>query len=181
MENEESETNDDQIVEYVNSSQLEYIGFTNVTDSMVKELNETLAKYNIASKEQIAHFLSQCYVESDIWRVEIDWAKDNYAHIIGGPDYRGAGAIHISHKYTYDDFFEYIGVDINEIGVAPYIYVDENYYWESAGWYWSIFKGINGIINSDTTVEEVTRIVNGGDGGLNDRKAAYERAMEVID
>ena len=55
-ENEESETNGDQIVEYVNSSQLEYIGFTNVTDSMVKELNETLAKYNITSKEQIAHF-----------------------------------------------------------------------------------------------------------------------------
>lgn len=87
----ESETNDNQIIEYVTASQLEYIGFNNVTDSMVKELNETLAKYNITSKEQITHFLSQCYVESGTWRIEIDWSGDNYAHIIGGPDYRGAG------------------------------------------------------------------------------------------
>lgn len=155
VESEEEEENDDQATEYVDASQLEHIGFNNVTDSMVEELNEILAKYNITTKEQISHFLSQCFVES--WHgnglIEIDWARDNYAHIIGGPDYRGAGAIHISHKYTYDDFFKYIGVDINEIGVAPYIYVDENYYWESAGWYWSIFKDINSKINSSTTVE----------------------------
>ncbi len=167
-------------IEYVNKYQLEYIGFNNVTDSMVKELNETLIKYDITTKEQISHFLAQCYVESGIWRIEIDWAGDNYDHIIGGPDYRGAGAIHISHKYTYSEFFKYIGIDINEIGVVPYIYVDENYYWESAGWYWSVFKEINGSINSDTTVEQITRIVNGGNGGLYDRKAAYERADKII-
>ena len=82
-ENEESETSDDQIVEYVNASQLEYVGFINVTDLMVRELNETIVKYNITTKKQIAHFLSQCYVESGIWRIEIDWAGDNYAYIIG--------------------------------------------------------------------------------------------------
>ena len=179
-QDEEKEDNDDQATEYVDASQLEYIGFNNVTDSMVEELNETLAKYNITTKEQIAHFLSQCYVESGTWRIEIDWAGDDYAHIIGGPDYRGSGAIHISHKYTYDDYFDYIGVDINEIGIAPYIYVDENCYWDSAGWYWSIFKDVYSRIDSSTTVEEVTRVVNGGDYGLKEREAAYERACEVL-
>ena len=59
-------------------------------------------------------------------------------------------------------------------------YVTENYAWEAAGWFWSVNKEINQTIDNETTVLEVTRKVNGGENGLNDRETAYKTACEVI-
>ena len=57
-----------------------------------------------------------------------------------------------------------------------------SYSWEVAGWYWSKLKKINNKISedSDFSVEEVTKIINGGDKALDERKKAYEKCCEKI-
>lgn len=57
-----------------------------------------------------------------------------------------------------------------------------SYSWEVAGWYWRKLTKINNKINEDPdfSVEEVTKIVNGGDKILDERKKAYEKCCEKI-
>ncbi len=57
-----------------------------------------------------------------------------------------------------------------------------SYSWEVAGWYWSKLTKINNKINENpnSSVEEVAKIVNGGDKALDERKKAYEKCCEKI-
>ena len=57
-----------------------------------------------------------------------------------------------------------------------------SYSWEVAGWYCSKLKKINNKISEDPdfSVEEVKKIVNGGDKALDERKKAYEKCCEKI-
>ena len=49
---------------FVTAAQLKTLGWVNVNDDMVRELNYTLHKFNITTRERIRHFISQCTHES---------------------------------------------------------------------------------------------------------------------
>ncbi|MCL2088716.1 MAG: minor capsid protein [Oscillospiraceae bacterium] len=187
----------------VTAEQLSYIGFANITDEMVEDLNRVLVKYGITTKEQIAHFLAQCLVESWNGRslTEINWTnypnssqEEDRIHFntmygnrndlgnLGvntndGYNYRGAGYIQLTGRYNYQQFADYIG-DPNVMQGAEY--VAANYAWEVAAWFWTEFKDINSQITPDTTVREVTRTVQGGSGELEEREEAFLRAMDIL-
>ena len=58
-------------------------------------------------------------------------------------------------------------------------YVAAEYPFTSAGVWWEM-NYMNDLIDGGATVEQVTRRVNGGYNGLEDRKHYYLRCTEVI-
>lgn len=58
-------------------------------------------------------------------------------------------------------------------------YVASRYPWTSAGFWWHK-NGMNALCDSNPSVEQVTRRVNGGYNGLADRKYWYNRCVAVI-
>jgi len=104
-----------------------------------------------------------------------------------GAFFRGAGAIHITGRANYQAFSDYMGDE--RIITDGALYVGQNYYWESAGFYWSIGKpgtanddryDLNKKCDENASVEVITGIINGGQSKLQDRKDAYAYFSEVI-
>ena len=177
------------------------------TQEDVDELNRILWKYEINTPNRIAHFLAQCAVESQrgYGRVEQynppdpityftgEYENNNRAKNLGntekgdGPLFSGAGAIHITGRANYQAFSDYMGDE--RIITDGALYVGQNYYWESAGFYWSIGKprtanddryDLNKKCDENASVEVITRIINGGKSKLEEREKAYAYFSEVI-
>lgn len=182
-------------------------GTRGITQEDVDELNRILWKYEINTPNRIAHFLAQCAVESQrgYGRVEQynppdpityftgEYENNNRAKNLGntekgdGPLFSGAGAIHITGGANYQAFSDYMGDE--RIITDGALYVGQNYYWESAGFYWSIGKprtanddryDLNKKCDENASVEVITRIINGGKSKLEEREKAYAYFSEVI-
>lgn len=182
-------------------------GTRGITQEDVDELNRILWKYEIDTPNRIAHFLAQCAVESQrgYGRVEQynppdpityftgEYENNNRAKNLGntekgdGPLFSGAGAIHITGRANYQAFSDYMGDE--RIITDGALYVGQNYYWESAGFYWSIGKprtanddryDLNKKCDENASVEVITRIINGGKSKLEEREKAYAYFSEVI-
>ena len=176
--------------EYVNKQQL--AGIWNCAESLIRddeilELNRCLEKYNITNTLRIRHFLSQTAHESGggKWKKEL---SDGY-YLEGrtdignvnpgdGPKYKGAGYIQLTGRANYQAFSDYIGNDpkIMDIGVD---HVAEVYPFTSAGFWWTN-NNMNSLCDSNPSVEQVTKRVNGGYNGLDDRKYYYGRCERYI-
>ncbi len=165
--------------------QLEYVWNRVVSDSQVNELNICLEKFNINTKSRICHFISQISHESGAGKYtkEIasgdayEWREDLGNNQRGdGRRFKGAGYIQLTGRANYQAFANYMkdykimeGVD----------YVAEKYPFTSAGFWWHN-NNMNSLCDKNPTVEQVTRRVNGGYNGLDDRKYYYQRCLEVI-
>lgn len=171
---------------YVTGEQLRQIGWTVVNDRMVNDLNRCLKEYNITTLSRIRHFISQCSHESGggKWTKELadgnayNWRQDLGNTQYGdGPKFKGGGYIQLTGRYNYTQFANAMGdQNIVNIGVD---YVAQNYPWTSAGFWWHR-NGMNALCDTNPSVEQVTRRVNGGYNGLADRKYWYNRCVEVI-
>ena len=92
-----------------------------------------------------------------------------------GFTYRGRGIIQLTGKDLYDNCGKAIGVDlINQ----PHLLVEPNIACMSAGWFWNK-KGLNDLADSKD-YETMTKRINGGLTGLNDRKAKIAEALSVL-
>ena len=173
-----------------------------LTDNMLLKLNAALSEYSIIDKNSLRHFLAQCCVESGCGEILLEKHSSKftspqeyfrsrdfkeYNNVPGSPameddgaKYRGAGYIQKTWKDAYYKFAKYIGDD--EILNRGCEYVAANYAWESAGWFWSVFKKLNSLIENepDITVDRVTKIVNGGYTALEKRIEVYNRSCDVI-
>lgn len=92
-----------------------------------------------------------------------------------GFKYRGRGAIQLTGKDNYTRFAAAIGKTIEET-VAHLETLDGAI--ESACWFWKT-NGLNAIADKDDIVT-MTKKINGGTIGLEDRKAHYEKAKQVL-
>jgi putative chitinase len=92
-----------------------------------------------------------------------------------GYKYRGRGAIQLTGKDNYTRFAAAIGKTIEET-VAHLETIDGAI--ESACWFWKT-NGLNAIADKDDIVA-MTKKINGGTIGLEDRKAHYEKAKQVL-
>ncbi len=89
--------------------------------------------------------------------------------------YRGRGAIQITGKYNYDKCGRALGVDL----VAhPELLADPMQACRSAAWFWAR-NGLNALADEEDVVG-ITRRVNGGLLGLDERMAYYHTALEVL-
>ena len=148
-------------------------------------MNKCLKRFDITTPARIRHFLSQTAHESGGGRYMKELASGEayeYRKDLGntqpgdGPKYKGAGYIQLTGRANYQDFCNFIRDPRVMEGVD---YVADNYPFTSAGFWWSNNR-MNELVDGGASVEMVTKRVNGGYNGLDDRKKYYQRCLEVI-
>ena len=92
-----------------------------------------------------------------------------------GFKFHGRGIIQLTGRELYDNCGKAIGVDlINQ----PNLLVEPHYAAMSAGWFWHK-KGLNALADS-ADYDTMTKRINGGLNGLDDRKAKIAKAISVL-
>lgn len=156
-----------------------------IQDSEIVELNQCLQKFQINTSSRIRHFISQISHESGGGRYKEELASGSeyeYRSDLGniqsgdGRKYKGAGYIQLTGRANYQAFANYIQDDKVMTGVT---YVANTYPFTSAGFWWYSNR-MNDLCDSNPTVEQVTRRVNGGLNGIEDRKMYFKRCCDVI-
>jgi putative chitinase len=89
--------------------------------------------------------------------------------------YLGRGLIQLTGKENYEHCGNAIGVDI--IG-NPNLLIEPEYAALSAGWFWNK-KGLNSLADSGD-IDTMTKRINGGLHGIDDRKAKIAKALSVL-
>jgi putative chitinase len=90
-------------------------------------------------------------------------------------NFLGRGLIQLTGKENYANCGTALGVDF--IG-NPTLLIDPRYAALSAGWFWNK-KGLNALADS-SDIETMTKRINGGLIGLDDRKAKIAKALSVL-
>lgn len=149
-------------------------------------LNECFKMYEINTLLRICHFLAQVMHESGNFyyfeEIASGKAYEGRADLGNtqpgdGVKYKGRGIIQITGRANYTKLSEDLKVDfVNQ----PELLSNMKWGVISAGWYWNKRK-INAIADLDDVLK-VTKKVNGGTNGLEDRKKYLARAKkELID
>lgn len=92
-----------------------------------------------------------------------------------GFKYRGRGIIQLTGKEAYDNCGKAIGLDlINQ----PQLLAAPNNAVMSAGWFWNK-KGLNALADAQD-FETMTKRINGGLLGLDDRRTKIAKALSIL-
>lgn len=89
--------------------------------------------------------------------------------------FRGRGLKQLTGRENYTNFGKSIGMTAEE--AAVYVATEKGAI-ESACWFWNRNK-LNAVADADDIVK-MTKIINGGDIGLADRKSRYEAAKKIL-
>jgi putative chitinase len=89
--------------------------------------------------------------------------------------YLGRGLIQLTGKENYANCGSGIGVDLL---ADPTLLLDPRYATLSAGWFWNK-KGLNALADTGDAVT-ITKRINGGALGLDDRLAKTDKALRVL-
>jgi len=152
-------------------------------------LNETMGEYHIDTPLRQAHFLAQIGHESGELRYvrELASGKDydtgRLAKNLGntpeedgdGQRYKGRGLIQISGTANYRDLSRDLGEDFL---ANPQLLETPCYAAMSAGWFWNK-KNLNTFADQDL-IRTITKRINGGFNGLEDRKRLLDIAKKVL-
>ena len=147
-------------------------------------LAETLASYRIDTRLRIAHFLGQTCHESAGFRTTEEFASgaryEGRADLGNdqpgdGPRYKGRGLLQLTGRANYRELGAILGVGLEqdpELAAEPVLSL------KIACEYWKRRK-INAACDRDDIVE-VTKLVNGGSNGLEDRRRYTTKAKTAI-
>ena len=147
-------------------------------------LNETMQKYGITTALRKAHFLAQTAHESDGFNTNEEYASG--ADYEGRRDlgntksgdgvrFKGRGLIQVTGRSNYAECGNDLGVDLIN---NPQRLADFDLACLSAGWYWDT-RNLNSYADDDDILT-ITRIINGGLNGLDDRQDYLDRAKQVF-
>jgi putative chitinase len=140
-------------------------------------------RYEISTPRRIAHFLAQVGHESGDLRYHEEIASGlayegrldlGNTEPGDGPRFKGRGLIQLTGRANYAAYGEAIGRDLTvgenweQVAEDPLLATDV------AGWFWSCHK-LNAPADAGN-IRRVTRVINGGYNGLNDRIARLGRA-----
>jgi putative chitinase len=92
-----------------------------------------------------------------------------------GWKFRGRGLKQLTGRNNYDAFAKTVGMTADES--AEYVATEKGAI-ESACWFWNT-KKLNAVADAGDIVK-MTKIINGGDIGLADRKKRYEDAIAIL-
>jgi len=92
-----------------------------------------------------------------------------------GWNFHGRGLIQLTGRENYERCGKAIGVDLTS---QPNLLVEPNYAAMSAGWFWNK-TGLNALADAKD-YDTMTKRINGGLIGLDDRKAKIAKALQVL-
>lgn len=169
----------------VTREQLQQIGWKNVSELVLKDLNSCLEKFNINTTARIRHFISQCSHESACGLYTKELAngtayegRRDLGNIKNGDGkkYKGAGYLQLTGRNNYQALANYLNDQSIMQGVD---YVATNYPWTSAGFWW-YKNNMNNLCDKGATCKEITYKVNGGYNGLADRLNYYNKCCNAL-
>ena len=152
------------------------------------DLNRCLKTYDITTPNRIRHFIAQCSLESALGKYTQEQGGPRYfsryegrkslGNFIKGDGlrFKGAGYIQLTGRFNYQKFANSIG-DNNVMKGAKY--VSKNYPWSSAGFWWKS-NNMNALCDKGASVKTITKRVNGGYRGLDQRAKYYKRACSIF-
>jgi putative chitinase len=155
-----------------------------VADELVKYLPEILEQYGINTRLRVAHFLAQLAHESDHFRTLEEYASGSAyegRRDLGntrrgdGRRYKGRGPIQVTGRFNYRKYGQLLGVDLEnnpELAATPRIGL------LIAAEFWKQNR-LNELADDDNG-KHITRRINGGYNGLNDRLSKIKRAKNVL-
>ena len=159
------------------------------------EINQVTTIAGIALHTELAHFVAQTIFETAGYRrwAEPSWVARAYEGRADlgntqqgdGVRFRGRGAIHLTGRDNYRRFGAWVvghplpGV----VGVNPVDHPDflltPPYRFLAAAYYWSMTPGLAQAAREDDVVV-VTRLIQGGTGGLAERTRLTARSLKVF-
>ncbi len=154
----------------------------------VPALNTAMDRFGIVGTPRVAAFIAQVGHESGQFR----WAEGVWgptAQQVGyegradlgntvpgdGSKYRGRGLIQITGRANYAACGEALGLDLIN---NPQLLELPQHAAMSAAWFWSM-KGLNTLADQGDFVK-ITRRINGGINGLEDRLLLWDKAKKVL-
>ena len=157
-------------------------------------LNATMGKYAIITRLRMAAFIAQIGHESGQLRHVRELGNNAYlakydtgrlAQRLGntpeadgdGQLYRGRGLIQVTGRANYEACSEALFGDSRLLN-TPELLEQPVYAALSAGWFWQR-AGLNTLADKGDFLT-ITKRINGGTNGLDERKALYQRALEVL-
>lgn len=160
----------------------------------VPGLNATMGKFAIITRLRMAAFIAQIGHESGQLRYVRELGNDKYlakydtgrlAQRLGntpeadgdGQKYRGRGCIQVTGRANYEACSEALFGDSRLLN-TPELLEQPVYAALSAGWFWQK-EGLNTLADKGDFLA-ITKRINGGTNGLEDREALYKRALEVL-
>ena len=160
----------------------------------VPGLNATMGKYAIITRLRMAAFIAQVGHESGQLRHVRELGNNAYlakyntgrlAQRLGntpeadgdGQLYRGRGLIQVTGRANYEACSEALFGDSRLLN-TPELLEQPVYAAMSAGWFW-LRAGLNTLADKGDFLT-ITQRINGGTNGLDERKALYKRALEVL-
>lgn len=150
-------------------------------------LNYAMLKFGINTKSRQAMFLAQIYHESlglKYWEelasgVAYEGRKDlGNINKGDGVKYKGRSPIQLTGRLNYREFGKKLGIKLEE---NPELAKEPKTGFLIACLFWSV-RGLNLVADKDTidNFKRVTRIINGGYNGLEDRINQWERIKKII-
>ena len=159
-----------------------------VAGVFVPVLNTAMQRYQIVGRKRVAAFIAQLGHESgqlryvrEIWGPTPAQAKYEGRADLGntqpgdGSKYRGRGLIQITGRANYAACGEALGLDLI---TQPELLELPQYASMSAAWFWKQ-NGLNDLADRDQ-FNTITRRINGGLNGLQDRLEIWSRARAVL-
>ncbi|OPA88690.1 chitinase [Pseudomonas fluorescens] len=154
----------------------------------VSALNTAMGRYGIVGTLRVSAFIAQVGHESgqlryvrEIWGPTAQQAGYEGRADLGntvkgdGSKYRGRGLIQITGRANYAACGEALGLDLIN---NPELLEQPQHAAMSAAWFWSA-NGLNTLADQGKFVK-ITRRINGGLTGQDDRQALYEKALKVL-
>lgn len=171
-------------------------------NTYISLLNTFMSKHHIDTPQRIGGFIAQVAHESANFAAVREYAsgkeyegrKDlGNVNPGDGEKFKGRGLIQITGRGNYKWCSESLFLD-NRLLINPALLEQPDLAVESACWYWTVAKPMNAICDypedwthvwgknekTYTKIGWMTLLVNGGQNGLPERMANYERARKVL-
>lgn len=149
-------------------------------DQLAKDLAYAMYDEGITAPITALHFVAQVAHESDSFRAREEYASGvayegrqslGNTHPGDGVRYKGRSYMQITGRANYRALPHWDGIDFEK---HPTRLAEPKYAAKAAAWWWRT-HGLNALADdgSDATVEAVTRRINGGTNGLDDRRRRF--------
>ena len=157
---------------------------TSRVTELAPHLNLAMLEFNITTPLRQAHFLAQLAHESDRFNALEEYAsgedyewRDDLGNVEAGDGvrFKGRGLIQVTGRANYERCGKALGVDLIN---NPTKLAKPDLACRSAGWFWKTNQ-LNGDADNDD-VRTVTRVINGGYNGLDDRIQLLEAAKKAL-